>query len=315
MKQSLFSNTQFGYIYAMLSAIFYGCSGLFIKMAYGTGLSAIQLLILQNLIAVPTMWIIAAVKYKRSIIISKQQLFRLFVLGSVFSSSVTFCYYQAFEYLDISIATILLYTYPILIAIYTFLFEKEKPNWVISLSLAFVFMGCFLILDVLHADMSMPFIGILYGFGSALAYAGLNIYVEKKIINELPSFLLVTYSSTFALMIFMLYEPPTFVFKGNIGLYHIGIAALLAYITQVPPMALLYKALQLIGAVKTSIVSNIEIPTAALLGYFFYQETLTISQLSGMLLVVGGILVMKNSEFLLQTIATTQSFRPKKEGQ
>jgi drug/metabolite transporter (DMT)-like permease len=299
MMSNKINSIQKGYIAAILAAIFFGSSGLFVKLAYGTGIGAIDLLIVQNLIAVTILWSVCFIRYRKEIIISKNLLIKFFFLGAFLNSFTTLFYYKSFEYLDMSVATMLLFTYPIIITLYSLLFGKEKPSSLILASLIIVFLGCILVLNLFSMNITVSIQGILYGIGAAIVYAWFNLYVETFIHTTQP-FVLATYSSTFSLLFFSVYRFSQNPDPGNITLYQLMIAGLLVLFCQIPPVTLLYHAIHRIGAIKTSIISNIEIPGAAILGYTFYHEMLSGSQFIGILLVLGGILLMKNGELLKQ---------------
>ncbi|QEK13516.1 EamA family transporter [Crassaminicella thermophila] len=291
------NHTQKGYIAGILSAIFFGFSGLFVKLAQGSGLDSASILILQYIITIPTMWIIAFLKYKNQIKINKNDLIKLFFIGMFLQSSVSIFYYESFKYLDISIATILLFTYPIWITIFSSFFSKIKLNKVIILSVIITFLGCILVLDILHINTSFSLKGTLLGLGGAFFLAFSNIFLEK-FENRIPPFILSTYSSTFIFLNLIIFRFPKQLLHINITKFQLINVALLVFICQIPPGILMYTAIQYIGAVKTAIIGNIEIPTAALIGYIFYKETLNPLQFIGILLVLGGIMLMQNSEYI-----------------
>lgn len=301
MNQQNFTNTSKGYLFAILSSIFFGSSGLFVKLAQKTELSSIDILTLQYMIAVPVLWIISFIKYKHQLKISKRILFKLLILGLFLTPIVNLCYYESFQYLNISVATILFYTYPILIALYSFLFLKKKPNKIVGISLALSFMGCALVVNIFQANTSISMLGFLYCIGASFFYAIFTLLIET-LENKIPPILLTTYISTFALLSFIFYHVPSHSFNGGFNRFQIGITILLTFICQVPPMVLLYAAIQYIGAVKTSIIANIEIPTAAILGYIFYDEILSFSQLFGICFVISGILLLKNNQYISRMI-------------
>jgi len=307
MSNHIFTETHKGYVAAALAAIFYGSSGLFVKLAQNTGLGSLDLLIVQHLVAVPILWVIVLIKYYNQIKVSKQTLGKLFFMGAFLSSTVNLLYYQSFKYLNISIATIILYTYPIMIALFSFIFLRQKPSKIIVFSLFTAFIGCIMVLNLFNTNLIVSTAGILYSIGAACIYAVLSIFMES-IDNKVHPFVYISYSSSFALLGFMLYRPPVHLLQTGLNGTQIGIAALLAFICQIPPNTLIYVAIRHIGAVKTSVVANIEIPTTAILGYVFFRETLNLSQLLGMLLVVGGILFMKNGEFFISAIKSRFQF-------
>lgn len=293
-----FTENSKGYVAATLAAISFGSSGLFVKLAQQTGLNSINLLIVQHLVAAPILWIIAVIKYKDNIKISKKNLIKFLILGTCLSSVMNALYYESFEYLDISIATIIFYTYPAILAVLSIIFLKQRLSIITILSLVMAFSGCILVLDLLNNSINMSMIGILYGFGAAIVYAVYSMVIEG-VDKEIPPMIFITYITTFALLGLFLLRPPVDLIKTSLTGTQIGIAAALAFICQIPPNTLLYMAVKAIGAVKTSIVSNVEIPSAVIFGYLFFDEVLNFYQIMGMLLVVAGIILMKNGDIFL----------------
>ncbi|QXM06999.1 DMT family transporter [Crassaminicella indica] len=304
MIQKKLHNTHKGYLAGILSAIFFGCSGLFVKNAQSSGLDSISILVLQYVLILPTLWGISFWKYRQQIKIGKKELLKLFFLGMFIQSSVSRCYYESFQYLDISIATILLFTYPIIITILSSIFGKSKLNKIIILSVIIAFFGCVLILDLFHMDASFPMKGIFLGLGGAVFLAISNIFLES-FANKIPPFVLSSYTSSFICLNFLIFSFPSNLLNQNISSSQWLNIALLAFLCQIPPTILMVTAIQYIGAVKTAIIGNTEIPTAAILGYIFYNETLNFLQIIGIFFVIGGIMLMQNSEYVQNKLKAT----------
>ena len=113
-----------GYIYSIFSAILFGSAGLFVKLAYEGGIDSISLLTLQYMIAVPLMFVMMYLFNKESFKVTKVQLLRLAVLGIVGNTFMTVFYYKSFSYLSIEIVAVLLYTYPLMVFVYTAMVKK-----------------------------------------------------------------------------------------------------------------------------------------------------------------------------------------------
>ena len=77
---------------------------------------------------------------------------------------------------------------------------------------------------------------------------------------------------------------------------------MLSLISGVLPVALLYTGIKNIGAVKSSIIANFEIPVSAILSYFFYNEKLNKFQIIGMFLVLTGIIILQNKKKIRKLI-------------
>ena len=145
-----------GYIYSILSAILFGSAGLFVKLAFVGGIDSISLLTLQYMIAVPLMFILMYIYNKNSFVVTKIQLLRLAVLGAIGNTFMTVFYYISFEYLPMEVVAILLYTYPLMVFIYSTMFKKDSLSYKKLFAVVLAFLGCVLTLDYYLEILNIP---------------------------------------------------------------------------------------------------------------------------------------------------------------
>ncbi|AYD39940.1 DMT family transporter [Clostridium fermenticellae] len=277
-----------GYIYSILSAVLFGTCGIVIKTSLSQGIDSITLLILQYLIAIPIMIIFMLIIDKDSLIISKKDLYHAAVLGVIGNTFMTVFYYLAFDYLDVSVVTILLYTYPIMVFIYSAVFERVKIGVSKILLLCVAFIGCFLALGILKGMGTFSAIGIVYGILSAVFYAFMNIYTEKKMSN-MNSFSINFYSILFSFISLILVKLPHIDFYINFNIKLVVSVLLLAVMCEIIPLTLLYSAIKKIGSLRVSIIGNLEIPTAMFLSVLILKENVTILQVIGAFMVIYAV--------------------------
>lgn len=285
-------NLKKGYIYSIVSAILFGSAGLIVKLAYVEGIDAIGLLTLQYIIAVALMFLILFVKSKEDLKVTKKELFRLLVLGVVGNSCMTVFYYSAYSYLPMAMVTILLYTYPIMVFLYTLFFRKGEISRMKTLALVTAFVGCVLALGLLSGGLKYSFKGIIFGILSAVFYAFMNIYSEDKLQNVKP-LAINAYSTLFSLISLVVYSFPTFIIKGQVSLNLLGYTAILAVFCEIIPLTLMYAAIKHIGSLKVSIIGNIETPTAMLLSFFVLRENISFTQIVGAVLVFYAVYLIR----------------------
>ena len=297
-------NSKLGYIAAILSAICFGSSGLFVKALYNFDMSAAEILILQYLIAVIILWAISYYFYKDKIFISKKLMKKVFILGVFGNTFMTLFYYKSFIYLDVAVATILLFTYPIMVTIYSFIFKEEKGDIFIIMSLFIAFIGSFLVLDLFNYNSSVALTGIILGILGALFYAFMNVYSET-FLDQIEPIVLTSYINSFSLISLIIYYHPFELIYSPPPSGAWTAIIMLAVIAGVLPVALLYTAIKNIGAVKASIIANFEIPVSAILSYFIYNEKLNNFQILGMFLVIIGIVVLENNKNIKKLIMET----------
>jgi drug/metabolite transporter (DMT)-like permease len=284
-----------GYIYAIAAAVLFGSSGMFVKLAQGTGLDSISLLTVQYMLAVTIMFAYAFIRNRKILVVDRKSLIDLALMGVIGSTGMTLCYYMAFEYLPVAVVTMLLYTYPVLVFIYTCIFEKGSMNVQKTAAIIMAFTGCVLALNLFGGNYAYPVFGIVLGLMSAVFYAFINIFSEKKF-EKVDSLAINAYSTLFSLIALCLYRFPSHVFRGEVNPDSIIYIVLLAIFCEILPLTMLYASLKLIGALKVSVISNLEIPTAFVMAYLFLNEKITVSQLFGSALIVCAIILIRNGE-------------------
>lgn len=282
-----------GYIYAIISAVLFGTAGIFVKLSYETGLNSINLLTFQYIIGVIIMFIIAFIKNKNMLHIRKTELLHLVVLGVVGNTLMTLFYYKAFEYLPVAIVTMLLYTSPIIIALYTSLFRNTRLGIRKIIAISIAFSGCLLTLNILFGNFTFSDKGVLFGLLSAIFYSFMSLYSEKhlKAVNSLA---INAYSTLFSLITLIICNPPKFLFTSVITYKSIEYTIILAIFCEIVPLTLLYSAIKLLGAVKVSIISNLEIPTAIILSIFLLREDISFTQVIGAIFIIYAIYLVSD---------------------
>jgi len=281
-----------GYIYSITAAILFGTAGLFVKMAQKTGLDSISLLTVQYILAVTLMFSFAFIKDRRSLKIDRKSLFHLAILGVVGNTFMTVFYYLAFEYLPVAMVTMLLYTYPILVLIFTCFFQKKSINIKKILAIAIAFIGCLCALNIIGGKFNYSKEGIIFGLLSAVFYAFMNVYSEKKLYS-VNSLAINAYSTLFSLVALCLYKFPAFVFNDGIRSESFIYVIILAIFCEILPLTFLYAAIKYIGALKVSIISNLEIPIAMLTAFIFLNEKITFIQFCGSLLIIYAVYLIR----------------------
>jgi drug/metabolite transporter (DMT)-like permease len=91
----------------------------------------------------------------------------------------------------------------------------------------------------------------------------------------------------------LIYRFPWKYIENRVDIKLISYTAVLALICEIIPLTLLYSAIKYIGALKVSIIGNLEIPTAMILSFIFLKETPSLLQVVGAFLVIYSIYRIK----------------------
>lgn len=286
-----------GYIYAIISAIFFGSAGIFVKSGYSNNFGPVELLMLQYIIALIILFLFCLIKYRNKLLLSKKMLIKLLIQGTIGNTLMTVFFYSSFKYLEVSTATMLLYTYPAMVAIYSALFLGQRITKRKIFAIIGTFLGSLMVLNLISSNSlkSLNILGICFGILAALFYSFMNIYAEG-IVDEIPPMVITLYTTLFSLIILLIFNP-SFISKLRVvSTSSIINAASLAFFCEIIPLTLLYAAIKNIGAVTTSIISTLELPSSALFSFFLLNEKLSIIQILGILLAVYSVIALKKEE-------------------
>lgn len=282
-----------GFIYAVISSIFFGSAGIFVKSNYNEHFSSVDLLMLQYIIALVILFTICILKYRQGLRLSKGMLKKLIIQGALFNTFMTIFFYSSFEYLDMAMATMLLYLYPAIVAAISFIFLKAKISKLKIAAICGSFLGSLLVLNIISSSFSsISLRGIMYGVLAALFYSFMNLYAEG-IVEDVPSMVITFYTTVFSLIVLFIINPGFIGKIPEISSASIQNAALLAFFCEIIPLTLLYSAIKYIGSVTTSIISTIELPASAVFSYFIMHESISLLQIVGILIIGYSIIVLK----------------------
>jgi drug/metabolite transporter (DMT)-like permease len=285
-----------GFIYAIISAVFFGSAGIFIKSGYTNNFSPVDLLMLQYIIATFILFPICLLKYKSSLKLSKEMLKKLVIQGVVGNTFMTVFFYSSFKYLDVAIATMLLYMYPALVAAASFIFMGQKISRIKIAAITGTFIGSLLVLNIFSNSFNLLTVkGIVFGLLAAVFYAFMNIYAEK-IVEDVPSPVITFYTTIFSLIVLFIINFSFVTKLSGITQGSIINAGLLAFFCEIIPLTLLYSAIKYIGPVSTSIISTMELPASAVFSYFLMNENLYFIQIAGILVIVYSVILLKREK-------------------
>lgn len=282
-----------GFIFAIISALFFGSAGIFVKNGYTNNFSPVDLLMLQYIIATVILLFMSLIKYRKKLILSRVMFKRLLIQGAIGNTLMTVFFYESFKYLDVAVATMLLFTYPSMVALASFVLFKEKISKAKIISIAGTFVGCLLVLNLFSKNMNLSYIGVAFALLSAIFYSFMNIYAEK-IVEDIPGLVITFYTTIFSLIVLLIFN---FSFVSKIStVSHASIlnAGLLAFFCEIIPLTFLYEAIKNIGPVTTSIITSLELPSSAIIAFLFLHEKLSLVQILGIIIVIYCVIKLKN---------------------
>ncbi|MGB9792802.1 MAG: DMT family transporter, partial [Thermacetogeniaceae bacterium] len=159
-----------GYLFAFASVVCYGTAAIFIRAAYAHGATAWATYAIQCLTAT-TILAFVALKRPYAYKLSLRHIGTLCLLGLI-GFIAYFCFYLSLQYVVSAIASLLLYTYPLLVNLGAVVFFREKLSIWQILCLLLSTAGIALTAGIFPSELGkLPFPGILFGLASSLMTA------------------------------------------------------------------------------------------------------------------------------------------------
>lgn len=292
------TNRTKGFILGAISAAAYGVNP-FAVIMYEDGMSVDSVLAYRYLLAIVLMTGLMIIKGETFSITLKEGVM-LCILGHTFSGS-SLSLFESYKYIDVSIASTLLFCYPAMVAIIMAIIFKEKPNIITIGAIIFVFIGIMLLNSDGDGSKS-NIIGVAVVIVSSLLYAIYIICIQKSSLANMSPMKVSYYSIVFGSIIYIVrlnmlteLQIPTTMRAGTC-------AIILAVFPTIISITALAKSIQYIGSTYAAIMGALEPVTAVLLGIIVFGERPTPLAVLGMLIVFVAVTTLIAAPKLLGKI-------------
>ncbi len=293
-KNELFLTTKFnfmnvkakGYILGAVAAATYGMNPLFALPLYKAGMNPDSVLFFRYLFAIPVLGMMIVAR-GRSFKLKRKEVLPLIIMGLLVALS-SLALFQSYNYMDVGIASTLLFVYPILVALIMWIAFKEKLTFPTVLCILLALGGIGLLYK--SGDGStLNLTGIILVMISALSYAIYIVGVNQSTLKNLATLSLTFYVLLFGLVLFLvrvdfgqsLRVAETWYLWGNL-------IALAIFPTAISFLCTT-QAIQYIGSTPTAILGALEPLTAVFFGVVVFGESLTLRLSCGMLMIILAV--------------------------
>ncbi len=219
----------------------------------------------------------------------------MFLLSAAGYSGSSGFYFVSSQSIGTGLAMVIFFSYPIAIALYSWIVHRHKMSILTFLTLLLMFVGLILLHDFSGHTLSLN--GLFMGILAALSYA-LYIIGSKKFatadINSNLLTMIVCFGSASLFLILSL-TTNSFILPQSGGAW----ASLLALgiLVTALPIQLMMTGLQHMSATRASIISVLEPLVTVIVGIILLNESVT------MLQFIGGFLIMASAIFVQFQIA------------
>nr|WP_286177090.1 EamA family transporter [Lysinibacillus sp. SDF0063] len=220
----------------------------------------------------------------------KRQVLAMFCLGGILYTLQSLSFFLAVQYIPTSMAALLLYTFPVFVAILSYFVEKERLTKKTVIAMLITLVGLGLVLGLSFGGIQP--IGVLLALAAALFYS-VYIVVGNRVVKGVSSYVTSAYIALFATI-------STFFIAlkdGGVDLsFEVqGWWALLGIVifSTVVAISFFFRGLQLIGSTKASVLSTLEpVVTFGFSALLFGEAFSLLQLLGGCAVLVGAALIV-----------------------
>lgn len=296
-----------GYVFAALAAASYGTNPVFAKPLYADGMNPDSVLLFRYAFGIALLGLLMIWNGWRrhnlstAFRVNRHSLPQLVILGILMAlSSLTL--FLSYNYMPVGIASTLLFTYPILVAVIMTLIYHERMSWLVVVCLLLACTGIGLLCEETPPSLRTPsiprfspfMIGALLVFLSSLSYAIYLVGLNKTRVRTIASMPATFYVLCFGLLLFVWRVGVSSPFTlPEHGLMWFNLIAL-GLLPTVVSLIFTAMAIQRIGSTQTALFGALEPVTAVVLGIIFLGESLNLRELVGMALIFISVTLVVN---------------------
>jgi drug/metabolite transporter (DMT)-like permease len=275
---------------ALISSIFFGMLGIFSSVGQDAGLSTTSRIFFRFLVAAIVLYIIIKIKHK-DLRLPKGSLYKL-VIGSILYFSLTsYLLFRAYDYIGTGFATVLSFTYPIMVLLMSIAIDKERVGRMQLLGTAMAFFGLVVVIGPVSATNAL---GVFLGLLSAITFTLYVRMLAKDYAKNLDGLVLMFYVFSIS-SIFWFFPSCIEVMKNPvpIDIYRASLSILgLAIPGTIVACTLFNYGVRNIGGRMTSILSIFDPLTSVLIGCVVLNEKLSDGFGYGVLFIIMGTVMV-----------------------
>lgn len=304
-----------GLLFVGLGASFYGMLATFVRVAYNNGYTTAEVTTAQFTIGILGLFLLTSYQSKKSsqprIKPTKKERLQLITAGTSFGGTSLF-YYLSVQYIDVSIAIVMLMQSIWISVVLEAILEKKIPSKEKVIATLIVLFGSVLATNSFQSDISIDIRGVFWGILAACSYTT-TMFTSNRIATHLPPIqksLIMLLGGSVLIFLFLIFsqigplhssffESIYFSFTDNADgvkpfdfsiFYTYGL--FLAIFGTILPPIFLNKGFPLAGLGLGSIVSSIELPVSVTFAYIVLGEQTFLVQWFGILLILAAIVLM-----------------------
>lgn len=257
----------------VVAGTLWGVIGYFVRSLQEQGLTSMQIVAIRMVLSAIMFSVFALIFDRKLFRIKLRDLWCFLGTGVVSVATFSFCYFKAIDYSSLSQASILLYTAPIFVMLFSCLLFKEKLTVIKIVSLILAFVGCLFVTGVFTQGLAINSVAVAFGLASGVCYALYSIFSRLALDRGYSPLTITLYTFIFAGVASLCVidvKPVIGVMTQSAKSF--GFCVLFAVVSCVLPYLCYTLGLKRVRPSTASIVASIEPVVATLTGAVVFNE-------------------------------------------
>ncbi|MBQ8826241.1 MAG: EamA family transporter [Oscillospiraceae bacterium] len=278
------------------AAVLWGMMGIFVRRLNSFGFSSMEIVAVRVFFAAVLMAAVLVIKDRSLFKIKLKDAWCFVGTGLCSIVFFNFCYFRSIELTSLSAAAVMLYTAPVMVTAMSAVIFREKLTALEITAAVSAFAGCALVTGIAGGGFSVTGEGLLTGLGSAFGYALYSIFGRLALNRGYTSFTITFYTFLFASAgVIPFADIADTAVKTVSSAECLVTGILLALLITVAPYLLYTAGLEKTETGKASVMASAEPVTATLIGAVLFSESLDVSGIIGIFLVICSVILLNIS--------------------
>lgn len=281
------------YILIIIAGSLWGSMGIFVRTYDAFHIKSMDIVAIRAFVTCLLMALLLVIKDKKLFLVKRKDIWCFLGTGLMSILFFNYCYFSAITQMSLSVAAVFLYTAPAIVIVFSRVLFGERITKEKAIALIMTFVGCVFVSGVIGSDVQLSLTGVLTGLGAGLGYALYSVFSDLALKRGYHIYTIIFY--TFLIAMIGVLPFADFVKVADVtrqSFQMLAFTLVFGLVSTVLPYVCYTRGLKDVENGTASIIASIEPVVATLYGIFLYKEAMTIGNLIGIILVLGGILVL-----------------------
>ena len=278
----------------VVAGTLWGIIGYFVRTLQENSIDSMQIVAIRMTISAFTFGLYALLFNRKLFKIKLKDLWCFIGSGVVSVAVFSFCYFKCIQYSSLSMASILLYTAPIFVMLFSVFLFKEKLTVTKVMSLVMAFCGCLFVTGVFTQNVVINVVAVVFGVMSGVCYALYSIFSRLALNRGYSPLTITLYTFVFSAIasVLVIDVKPVFEYMTD-STYNFLYCIVFALLSSVVPYVTYTIGLKYVKPSTASIIASIEPVVATVMGALVFDEAVQVPfGYIGIALVIASIVLI-----------------------